>query len=297
VNDNMEVRIVEWTAPDGTRLAGRMRGPVAADRRPVVCLPGLTRNSRDFDRLAEALADPASGERTVLAVDYRGRGLSDYADPATYRPEVEAADILAALDRFRFDAPVLVGTSRGGIIAMILASTAPERVGPVVLNDIGPVIEPAGLGEITRRMQAMIGRPAPSDWDQATAEITGFVGPGFPAMTLSDWRIFARQVYREDAQGRPVLDYDPRLYEAFAGFDPEVGIPPFWPLFEALAPRPVLAIRGELSDLLSAATLEEMAARHPGLETHLVPREGHAPLIADSPTIERIRGFLDTHAD
>lgn len=283
--------LFHWTAADGTPLAARLHGPADAAGLPVLCLPGLTRNSRDFTVLAEALSSGPSPRR-VIAMDLRGRGLSGYADPATYRPDVEARDVLAGLDALGIAKVALVGTSRGGIIAAILAVAAPQRLGPVVLNDIGPVIELAGLLAIRDRMGVMLGHRVDS-WAAAAADLKAAFGQRFTTLSDDGWLAVARQMYREDDAGRPVLDYDPRLLDAFAAFDPAVGLPPFWPAFEALRGRPVLAIRGENSDLLSEATLAEMKVRLPSLEIHRVPDEGHAPLLADPPTIERIRAFLD----
>lgn len=288
------MRLIEWTAPDGVRIVARLYEPTRPFGRPVVCLPGLTRNSRDFDSLAEVLAGHSERPRTVLAVDYRGRGLSGYAEPATYRPDVEAADVVTGLDSLGWIDPAVVGTSRGGIIAMLLAATQPKRAGPVVLNDIGPVIDLPGLVAIRERMDAMLTGDGPDGWDEIVAGLKVHMGPAFPALTEDDWQAFARQMYREDASGgRPVLDYDPALLSAFADFDPTVGVPPFWPIFAALAPRPVLTIRGETSDLLSEETLVAMQAAMPAMEIHRVAGEGHAPLLRDAATIERIRDFLE----
>jgi pimeloyl-ACP methyl ester carboxylesterase len=287
------MRIVDWTAADGTRIVARLHGDPGAARR-IVCLPGLTRNGRDFESLAAALtADPAT-PRAVLAVDFRGRGLSGRPGAETYRPDVEAADVLAGLDVLGWNRPSFVGTSRGGIVTMVLAATAPERVGPVVLNDIGPVIALPGLVAIRDRMAAAIASP-PVDWPSAIASLRRAMGASFPTLDDAGWLRVAGRLMR-DVDGVPAYDYDPALFDAFGGFDPSVGIPAFWPAFEALAPRPVLAIRGVLSDLLDEATLEEMAARLPGLEIHRVPDEGHAPLLDDAPTIVRIRAFLDATA-
>ena len=287
----METRIVEWFATDGTRLAATLRGPVEGATLPVLLLPGLTRNGRDFARLAEALSGDPDRPRLTVAMDFRGRGLSGRADPATYRPDVEAQDVLAGLDRLGIGQAAIVGTSRGGIVAMILAATAGGRVGPVVLNDIGPVIELTGLVAIRDRMGTMLGDP-PADWASAVADLKAVMAARFTAMSDDDWRAFAYQMYREDEAGRPVLDYDPALLRAFAGFDPKTGLAPLWPVFEALGQRPVLAVRGENSDLLSEATLTEMQVRLPQLQIHRVPDEGHAPLLRDRPTIRRIAGFL-----
>lgn len=282
---------IEWAAGDGTKIFGRLRGPATSPLRPVVCLPGLTRNGRDFDGIAAALAAGPRARR-VLAVDFRGRGRSGYADPATYRPDVEGDDVIAGLDRLGWRTPAYLGTSRGGIVTMVLAARNGDRVGPVILNDIGPVVSIEGLIAIRDRMAANISRP-PQDWAGAVADLRAHMGPGFPALTDEDWQRFARQIYRTDAGGLPVLDYDPGLLTAFAAFDPAVGYPPLWPLFEALAPRPVMTVRGETSDLLDGETLAGMVERLPDMQVHHVPDQGHAPLLDDAPTIEAITRFLD----
>ncbi|WP_075215901.1 alpha/beta fold hydrolase [Mongoliimonas terrestris] len=285
------VRPIDWTAADGTRLGGTIREPAGAAGRPVLCLPGLTRNGRDFETLAAALS---SGDhpRTVVTMDFRGRGRSAYADPATYRPDVEAADVVAGLDSLGIETPAIVGTSRGGIVTMILAATAPARVGPVVLNDIGPVIETAGLAAIASRMNLTLGH-AITTWDEAVADLKATMGLTFTTLSDEDWTAVARAMYREDADGRPVLDYDPRLFDAFATFDPAKGLPPFWPAYLALGDRPVMVIRGEASDLLSEATVAEMAAKLPHVTVLRVPHQGHAPTLTDAPTIAAVRAFLD----
>lgn len=293
----MPTRIVEWSALDGTRLAATVHDPDssagdAADL-PVLCLPGLTRNGRDFAVLAAALAGDPVRPRRVIAVDFRGRGLSGWADPTTYRPDVEATDVIAGLDALGIAKAAVIGTSRGGIVTMVLAAAAGERIGPVVLNDIGPVIERAGLVAIRDRMHLMLGAPPAGDWAEAVAALRATMGSAFTALSDDDWTAVARQLMRADAGGRPVLDYDPRLFDAFADFDPAVGIAPFWPAYEALDGRPLLVIRGENSDLLSEETVDEMLARLPHTDIWTVPGEGHAPLLRDFPTIAAIRAFLD----
>jgi len=285
-------RLASWTAADGTPLVARQFGPADSTRPPVLCLPGLTRNSRDFTRLALALAADGPTPRQVIAMDLRGRGLSGPADPASYRVDVEAADVIAGLDALGIGEVDVVGTSRGGIIAMVLAAgEAGKRLGAVVLNDIGPVIETAGLVAIRNRMQATIGH-RPLDWRTATAEVAVAFGADFPAVPPDSWVEFAHQIYRDGPDGRPVLDYDPHLLDNFGSFDAEVGLPPFWPAFEALAGHRLLVIRGVNSDILSEATLAEMQRRLPALQIHRVPGEAHAPLLHDAPTLSRIAAFL-----
>ncbi|WP_181702792.1 alpha/beta fold hydrolase [Chthonobacter albigriseus] len=290
----MSGREFSWTGEDGTRLAGRIFGPDPdpAGPLPVLCLPGLTRNGRDFTVLAEALST-GDRPRTVITMDFRGRGRSSYADPATYRPDMEAKDTLAGLDALGIPKVAIVGTSRGGIVAMVIAATAGDRLGRVVLNDIGPVIEIGGLLAIRERMGQMLGHQVAS-WDDAIADLKATMGRSFTRLADADWLTFARQMYREDGNGVPVLDYDPALLTSFATFDSAVGIPPFWPIFLALGARPVLVVRGVNSDLLSEETVADMVAKLPQTEVHRVPDQGHAPLLTDVPTIERIRTFLAT---
>lgn len=286
----MPTRIVEWTAADGTRLAATVRGPDTPGALPVLCLPGLTRNGRDFAALAEALSTGPTGRRTIC-MDFRGRGLSGWTDPATYRPDVEANDTIAGLDHLDLAKVAVVGTSRGGIVAMLLAAMAGDRVGPMVLNDIGPVIERAGLIAIRDRMQGTVGAPLP-DFDAAARALRRFLEADFPALTETDWLRLARQTHREDSDGRPILDYDPALAAAFGGFDLEQGLPPFWPAYDALGDRPILVVRGENSDILAEQTVTEMVGRLPRVSVHRVRDEGHAPLLWDAPTIARIAAFL-----
>lgn len=283
-------RDLAWTAADGTSLAGRIHEPPGATGLPVLCLPGLTRNGRDFDRLVDALTT-GPAPRTVITMDFRGRGRSGHAGPATYRPDVEAADTLAGLTHLGVSKAAFVGTSRGGIVSMILAMTAPAVVGPVVLNDIGPVIELSGLRAIKARIGTMAGDRHPN-WVSAVSDLKATMGRTFTSLTDDDWLAVAHQMYRRGPDGRPVLDYDPALVAAFATFDESVGLPPFWPAYDALGERPVLVIRGENSDLLSEETVAEMARRLPNVAVHRVPGEGHAPLLWDAPTLDRIRAFL-----
>lgn len=290
-------RDIAWTAADGTTLFGHVWEPDVTrfGAKTLVCLPGLTRNGRDFAVVARALAG-SDHPRTVVAMDFRGRGRSGYADPSSYRPDVEASDTIAGLDALGLKEPIaLLGTSRGGIVSMILATIAPDRVGPVILNDIGPVIEREGLAAIKARIGGMVG-VARSDWNSAVADLKSNMGRRFTNVPDDGWLKVARQIYRDGPDGRPVLDYDPALVTAFSAFDETVGLPPFWPAFEALADRPVLVIRGERSDLLSEETVAEMQRRLPQTEVHRVPAEGHAPLLWDEPTITRIENFLARHA-
>ena len=274
------------TAADGLKLHVRDYGRQDHGTLPVVCLPGLTRTAEDFETLATALS--ADGRR-VIAIDYRGRGLSGYdVDPAKYSLPVELGDVIAILAALQCEPAVFVGTSRGGILTMLLASLRPAAIAGAVLNDIGPVLEPAGL----ERIKGYVGKlPQPKDYDDAAAILMRLFGPQFPRLTLDDWRRSARRGFK-DADGVLTPTYDVALMRTLADVDVSKPIPDLWPQFEALKDMPVLVVRGELSDLLSAATVEHMALRHPGLETLTVPDQGHAPLLAEGDVITRIAAFV-----
>jgi pimeloyl-ACP methyl ester carboxylesterase len=277
------------TAGDGLRLFARDYGPPAGEALPVVCLPGLSRNSRDFHDLALALSLDPERPRRVLALDYRGRGRSGFdRDPARYDVKVELDDCLAVLAAAGVHEAVLVGTSRGGIITMALSAARPALIRGAVLNDVGPVIDPRGLV----RIRGTLGKlPAPRSFAQGAEILKGVQGAGFPALDDADWEELARGTWREEA-GRLVPDHDPALARTLDGVDVETPLPPFWPLFEGLRGVPVLVLRGAGSDILSAATLDAMARAHPGLEAVTVPGQGHAPLLRGEAVIGRIRAFV-----
>jgi pimeloyl-ACP methyl ester carboxylesterase len=263
----------EWTSADGLALRYRdYAGP--ADRPPILCIPGLTRNARDFEPVAEAFA----GDWRVLCVDLRGRGQSAYArDPATYTPAHYVADIAALLDQAGIERVVAIGTSLGGLVTMALALQAPERLAGAVLNDIGPEIEPAGLARI--RGYVGQGRSFPT-WMHAARALKEQGGEVHPEYQVSDWLRLAKRLMIVGAGGRITFDYDMKIAEPFNAPSPAEPID-MWPAFRALAGRPVLAIRGELSDILSPATLERMQREVPGLEAVTVPRTGHAPTLEE----------------
>jgi pimeloyl-ACP methyl ester carboxylesterase len=280
------------SAPDGLRLHARVWGPEVSDLTPVVCLPGLTRNGDDFIPLAQRLAraDAPGGPRRVAALDYRGRGLSDHdPDWRHYDLRVENADILACLAALEIGEAVIVGTSRGGLHAMLFAAVRPALLRGVVLNDIGPVIEAQGLA----RIRSYVGKmPAPCDWEEAVDLMRTAMGGRFPALSPEDWRVYAEGTFAQGPDGRLALRYDPALMRTLEQLDLDAPPPSAWPQFEGLAHAPVLAIRGETSDLLSEETLAQMQARHPACAVHVVAGQGHAPLLRDAPTLARIEDFI-----
>jgi pimeloyl-ACP methyl ester carboxylesterase len=276
------------TAPDGLKLHARCWGRRAAAL-PVVCLPGLARTAADFDALAAALANDDKRPRRVIALDYRGRGLSNYdRDPAHYSFPTEIADLLAAVTALDCLPAVYVGTSRGGILAMLLAAMRPTAIAAVVLNDIGPVIEPIGL----MRIKSYVGKlPQPTSFEDGAAILRRLFDGQFPKLTPADWLANAKRTFRPE-HGRLVPSYDVKLATTLAGVALDRPLPALWKQFDALARVPVMAIRGELSDILSAETVATMRARRAALEVLEVPDQGHAPLLAEPDTIGRIAAFI-----
>lgn len=274
------------SAPDGLKLHAHCYGRRSGHALPVVCLPGLARSAADFETLAEALS--ADGRR-VVALDYRGRGQSDYdRDPANYSFQVELADVIAVITALECQPAVFIGTSRGGILAMLLAALRPSAIAGVVLNDIGPVIEPKGL----MRIKGYVGKlPQPRSYEEAAEILRRLFDAQFPKLTPADWLANARRTFKE-VGGKLVPDYDPALAKTLEGVDFEKPLRPLWGAFGALANVPVMAIRGENSDLLSVKTVAEMRARHPALETFEVPDQGHAPLLVEAEVIARIADFV-----
>lgn len=273
------------SAPDGLKLHLVDYDP-GLSATPVVCLPGLSRTAADFDALARVL----SRTRRVVAIDYRGRGLSEHdKDWRNYDLVVENGDILAQLAAVGIGEAIIVGTSRGGIHAMLFAATRPGLPRAVVLNDIGPVIESKGLA----RIRGYIGKlPAPHSLADAVDLGKRIMSAQFTGLDEARWETWARLTF-EEKDGRFLPRYDTRLMKTLEGLDLEAPLPKLWPQFEGLAGVPVLAIRGENSDLLSRETLAEMRARHPRCEAWEAPGEGHAPLLIDDAAIDRVARFVE----
>ena len=271
---------------DGLRLHARCYRARGSTRRPALCLAGLTRNARDFHVLASALSTGPEA-RDVYAVDMRGRGGSDHdSDHRNYTILVEMSDVQDFMTTFGLHDVALIGTSRGGLIAMGLAALQPTRIGAVVLNDIGPVIDKDGLA----RIAAYVGKtPTPASWEEAGAMCEKACRASFQGISDVEWIAVARQWFNE-VDGRPAPGYDPDIAKVFNAA--KSGIPELWPQFDALRRVPCLTLRGALSDLLTDETLSRMAARHPDFEAYTVPRQGHAPLLRDEESIAVISRFL-----
>jgi pimeloyl-ACP methyl ester carboxylesterase len=277
------------SAPDGLRLHVSDYGRASLPALPVVCLPGLARTAADFEALASALSDDAARPRRVIALDYRGRGQSEYdRDPANYSFQTELADVIAVIAALDCTPAIFVGTSRGGILSMMLAASRPTVIAGVVLNDIGPVIEPKGL----MRIKGYVGRlPQPLNFEEGAEILRRLFSAQFPKLGPEDWLASARRTFKQEADGRLVPTYDVKLAKTMEGVAFDKPLPALWKEFDALANVPVMVIRGENSDILTPATVETMRAHHVQLENLDVPDQGHAPLLAEADVIARIADF------
>lgn len=273
-----------FTTSDNLRLYYEDSG----SGQPLLCLAGLTRNARDFD-----FVKPHLTSCRMIAMDYRGRGLSDYADDFhTYSIPQEAEDVIALLDHLGLESVNVLGTSRGGLIAMALAAGHPDRLAGVILNDVGPVIAPGGI----ERIMQYVGRNPPyRTLDEAANVMAVALDREFPGIDIETWRAQAAAQLKETENGL-VQRYDLRLRDALLA-QAEAGPPPdLWPLFDALLPRPVGVLRGENSDLLTTETLAQMQARHPGLIAATVPDRGHVPLLDEPESLDIIHRILSATA-
>lgn len=255
----------------------------SADRPPLLCLPGLTRNVRDFAGLAKRY----SPRFRVLALEFRGRGGSDYDPvPARYMPPTYVHDTIELLDHLDVPEAIFVGTSLGGLVTLGFAALAPQRIAGAILNDVGPEIDSAGLD----RIRGYVGRPVRfADWEAAARQLQANNASLSARYTDQDWLRMARRTCRED-QGEVCFDYDMAIAAPLSAAPvPTIDM---WPLFRALAARPLLVIRGERSDLLSAETAERMKQEAPDMELALVEGVGHAPDLDEPEALAAIDAFL-----
>ena len=276
-----------YKADDGIRTYYRNYAAGGSQARPtVLCMHGLTRNSRDFEDVSPRLA--SLGHR-VIAIDTRGRAKSDYdPDASNYHPGTYVQDVLGLLNQENLDEVICVGTSMGGLMTMILGATEPQRVIAAVINDIGPELDPVGLG----RIQGYVGGAAEFDsWDEAARATRAINGVAFPKETGDAfWLAFARRICRETETGKIVLDYDKAIAQPVK--DGDVAPPDLWPFFNALAEKPLLLIRGAITDLLSVETVEKMKQASPTMEHVDIPDIGHAPLLTEPEARTAIDAFL-----
>jgi len=270
-----------WNSADGVKLHYRDHDG-NRDRPPILCIPGLTRNARDFEPVATRFA----GDWRVISIDLRGRGLSAFDPvPANYKPMVYVADILKLLDQLGIADAVFVGTSLGGICTMALALGDRERIAGALLNDVGPVVDRAGI----ERIAAYVGKPVIfSGWDDVIDRTAARAHDVYPDYDRSDWERFVRRMAIEE-NGQVRFDYDMRIAE---NFESATSAPDVWPLYQALDGRPVTILRGELSDLLSADVAARMATAIDDAELVTVPRVGHAPSFDEPESIAALERLL-----
>lgn len=281
-----------FPAPDGLQLHVREYEPAPGGetRLPVICLPGLSRNVRDFHQFALLVAQDPVSPRRVVAFDYRGRGLSAYdPNPANYNVAIECRDVIAVCAALGIARGLFVGTSRGGLILHILAAMQPDLIAGIVLNDIGPEIEADGLKDIRDYLGK---RSRPTTFEAAADGLERLHGPTFPALTRADWREMADAIYTVK-NGEIVADHDPKLADQLQAIDFSKPLPTLWPQFDLIAEKPVLVVRGEHSRLFSADTLSGMVAQRPNVEAVVAEGQGHAPLLHHPGLFPRVKAFLD----
>jgi len=284
-----QFRDVFCQSADGLKLHAKAIGPENSAMLPVLCLPGLTRTTDDFDEIARAIATSPAAPRKVVSVDYRGRGLSDYdPDPAKYAVPIELGDVLAIAASQGISRAIMLGTSRGGLISMAMAAAKPDLLAGVILNDIGPALEMGGLMKI----KGYIANPPPRQtWDEAARGLKELFVTVFPSLTDDEWMTWARRAFREKTGGGLERTYDLKISHTLDGLDPSTPLPQVWELFDALAGVPLMLIHGGLSDLLSVQGVQDMMAQRPDIDLVTVADQGHAPLLADRPTMDRIIAF------
>jgi pimeloyl-ACP methyl ester carboxylesterase len=279
------------SAQDGLRLHVREYGSRTTPLVPVVCLPGLTRTVSDFDALAPVLANAGAAggpPRRIIAIDSRGRGESEYdKNPENYNVAIELGDVGAVLTALGIGQAVFVGSSRGGILTMLLAATQPAFIAGAILHDIGPVIEPQGLV----RIKSYAGKlPQPHSYDEGAEILGGLFGAQFPKLTSADWLAAAKRTWKM-ADGALVPTYDVRIAQTLVDLDIDHPLPTMWDQFDALARVPVLVIRGANSDILSVETVRQMKEHNPALDVIEIPDQGHVPLLAGKALLRQIADF------
>lgn len=280
-----------YSATDGLALAGRKYGWINSGIRPtVVCLAGLTRNSADFHELALFLSSDEGGNRRVLCLDYRGRGASAHdGNSDNYNPLVEADDVINGMVAAGVGEADIIGTSRGGIIAMILAAMRPGMLHTVILNDVGPQIDAKGLVRIKAYMQRS---KTPSNMAQAVEYLKTYASAQFPKFIDADWQKQAELIYLEK-DGKLSVRYDTSLIKSLKAINLDAPLPTMWPQFAGLKNLPVMVIHGQNSDLLSHDTVEKMRQEHRGLRVLNVADQGHAPDLGMPAIARQISTFLN----
>jgi pimeloyl-ACP methyl ester carboxylesterase len=273
------------SASGNLRLHAEIRGPEHAPL-TVLCLHGLTRNVADFGFIADHL----SARYRVVAPDQRGRGKSQRdPEPSNYRPMTYVADMFALLDHLAIERVAVIGTSMGGIMAMVMGAMQPGRFAGLVLNDIGPEVPPSGMSRLRRTLND---RKPSATWADAALQARRLNEMAFPDYGDDQWAAFARRTYTEDRDGQPVAAFDPAILEGLNATDPSAVPPNLWAQWRLLGTIPILAIRGAMSDIISAETLSAMAARHPNLTAVTLANRGHAPMLDEPAAVAAIDEFL-----
>ena len=273
---------VFFRSEDNLRLYARDYPGPEADSPTILCLPGLTRNSKDFAELADELRE----NYRVVCPDQRGRGRSERDPDAThYHPQQYVVDMYMLLDVLGISRAIVIGTSLGGLMAIVMMTTDAKRIRAAVLNDVGPEVDPRGI----ERIASYVGKTAPvADWQTAAEQTAHINGIAFPDYEAHDWKAMAQRLYVQEGT-TPVLDYDPAIAQ---GVNSGTAAPILWPLFDAVGAMPILVIRGETSDILSTDTLAEMTRRTPHIMVQVVPKRGHAPTLSEPTARIAIRKFL-----
>ena len=286
VENSGDYRDYFYTSADGLRLYARdYPGPEDSTLLPVLCMHGLTRNSRDFAWIASHLART----RRVISVDQRGRGRSAYdPDPANYTPQVYVGDMFTLIDELAIERMLVIGTSMGGLMAMIMANMQPQRFAGIVINDIGPELDPVGLD----RIKGYVGRRREiRNWDDAVAATREINETAFPKYTDAEWLRFTRGLYHEE-DGVPVLSHDAAIAQPMLEEESNAVPLDLWPLFEGMQHIPMLLVRGELTDLLAMDCVEKMQAIAPDMIVAQIPDRGHAPMLDEPVAVAAIEKFF-----
>jgi len=274
-----------FTNPDGLKQYYRDYNSAGEGAPIVLCMAGLSRNTRDFAEVASHLAATCR----VIAVDQRGRGNSDWdPDPNRYRPDVYVGDMMALLSHLEISQVIAFGTSLGGIMAFMIAAMHPGTLTGTLINDIGPEIDPAGI----TRIKSYVGKGTPPEtWADAVALVKSASFASFPKFSDEEWLWFTQKLFAEE-NGIPVAQYDPAISKNFDA-DNDQSAPDLWPVFDLSASIPIVVTRGVHSDILAAETLNKMAARHPDLTAITVADRGHTPLLTEPECIPAIDTLIE----
>lgn len=274
---------------DGLTIRGYDYGDRLSNKVPIVCLPGLTRSTRDFEAIAEHLSGDEQSPRRILTLDYRGRGRSDYDKKwKNYNVLVEAQDVLNAIVAAGLKDVAILGTSRGGIIAMLLGSMRPGILSGVILHDIGPTVDLAGLLKIKNYISHI---RSPKDWLEAASMLKTVHQRRFPKFKEKDWKALAHLTFK-NKNHLPAIDFDPKLVKTLESISADDPPPNLWPQFMSLRSIPLLVIKGALSDLLTQETFEDMDRAHPTMRSVIVPDEGHVPSLMNEEVLTEIKALM-----